>query len=45
MSEELVDEPFNSAADRVKEAYDKAAKDLKSKVEKSKAAALKKISQ
>lgn len=45
MSEELVDEPFKSAAERVDEAYDKATKDLKSKVEKSKSAALKKITQ
>ncbi len=45
MSEELVDEPFRSAAKRVEEAYDKAAEELKSKVEKSKAAALKKITQ
>lgn len=45
MSGELVDEPFKSAAKRVEEAYDKAAEELKSKVEKSKAAALKKITQ
>jgi len=45
MSEELVDEPFKSAAKRVEEAYDKAAEELKSKVEKSKSAALKKITQ
>ena len=45
MSEELVDEPFNSASKRVEEAYDKAAEELKSKVERSKATALKKITQ
>ncbi len=43
MSEELVDEPFKSAAKRVEEAYDKAAEELKSRVEKSKATALRKI--
>lgn len=43
MSEELVDEPFRSASKRLEEAFDKAAEDLKSKVEKSKATALKKI--
>ncbi len=45
MSEELVDEPFRSAAERVEEAYDRAREELKSKVAKSKSAALKKISQ
>jgi hypothetical protein len=45
MSEELVEEPFKTAAKRLEEAYDKAAEELKSKVEKSKAAALKKITQ
>jgi len=44
MSEELVDEPFRSAARRVDEAYEKAKEELKSKVAKSKSAALKKIS-
>ena len=44
MSEDLVEEPFKSAAERVEAAYDKAAEELKAKVEKSKAAALKKIS-
>lgn len=45
MSDELVDEPFRSAAKRVTEAYDKAATELRSKVERAKADALKKISQ
>jgi hypothetical protein len=45
MSEELVDEPFKSAAKRVEEAYGEAAEELKSKVKKSKATALKKITQ
>lgn len=44
MSEDLVEEPFRSAAKRVEDAYDKSAEELKAKVEKSKAAALKKIS-
>ncbi len=44
MSEEIVDEEFKSAAKRVEEAYDGAAKDLKAKVEKAKAEALKKVS-
>lgn len=45
MSEDLVGEPFKSAAKRVSDAYDQATEDLKAKVEKSKADALKKISQ
>jgi hypothetical protein len=45
MSEDLVDEPFKSAAERVNQAYDKASEDLKTKVERSKADALKKIKQ
>ena len=44
MSEELVAEPFKSAAARVDGAYDEAAEDLKSKVSKSKSEALKKVS-
>jgi hypothetical protein len=44
MSEDLVDEPFDSASRRVKEAYDQAAADLKAKVAKAKSEALKKIS-
>jgi hypothetical protein len=45
MSEDLVDEPFKSAAKRVEKAYDAAAEELKQKVAKSKSEALKKISQ
>ena len=45
MSEDLVDEPFRSAAKRVEEAYDRAAEELKAKVQRSKAEALKKVSQ
>jgi len=45
MSEDLVKEPFKAAAKRVEEAYDKAAVDLKGKVERAKAEALKKVSQ
>ena len=45
MSEDLVEEPFNSSAKRVEEAYDKADADLKAKVEKAKSEALKKVTQ
>ncbi|MDG6983224.1 MAG: hypothetical protein JRN28_01510 [Nitrososphaerota archaeon] len=45
MSDNLADEPFKSATKRVAEAYDQAAEELKAKVEKAKAEALKKISQ
>ena len=44
MSADLVDEPFRSAAKRVQDAYDQAAEELKAKVQKSKADALKKVS-
>lgn len=44
MSEDLVDEPFRSAEKRVADAYDGAADELKSKVEKAKAKALKRVS-
>ncbi|HKT22163.1 MAG TPA: hypothetical protein VJR06_06110 [Nitrososphaerales archaeon] len=44
MSDDLVDEPFKAAAKRVADAYDRAADDLKAKVEKAKSDALKKIS-
>ena len=43
MTEDVVDEPFRAAAKRVEEAYDRAAEELKAKVRKSKADALKKI--
>ncbi len=45
MSEDLVEEPFKSATKKVEEAYDKAAADLKVKVERAKSEALKKVSQ
>jgi hypothetical protein len=45
MSEDLVEEPFRSAAKRVSDAYDQAAEELKDRVGKSKADALKKIIQ
>ena len=45
MSEELVDGPFKDAAKRVEEAYDRAKAELKDKVQRSKAEALKKIGQ
>ena len=44
MSEDLVDEPFKSAAKRVQEAYDQAKEALKASVQKSKSDALKKVS-
>ena len=45
MSDDLADEPFKSAAKKVADAYDQAADELKTKVEKAKADALKKITQ
>jgi hypothetical protein len=45
MSEDLVEEPFKSAAKRVEEAYDKAVADLKARVERAKSEALEKVSQ
>jgi hypothetical protein len=45
MSEDLVDEPFKSAATHVKDAFDQAEEELKAKVQRSKADALKKVSQ
>ncbi len=44
MSENLVDEPFDSASKRVQEAYDQAAAELRARVAKAKSEALKKIS-
>jgi len=44
MSEDLVEEPFKSAAKRAEDAYAGAVSELKSKVEKAKSDALKKIS-
>ena len=43
MSKDLVEEPFKAAAKRVEEAYEKASVDLRVKVEKAKAEALRKI--
>ena len=43
MSEDLVDEPFRSAAKRVDETYDRAGEELRAKVAKAKTEALKKI--
>jgi hypothetical protein len=44
MSEDLVDEPFRQTIQRVEEAYDQSEEDLKAKVRKAKAEALKKVS-
>jgi hypothetical protein len=44
VSEDLVDEPFDSASKRVKEAYDQEASELKAKIARAKSDALKKIS-
>ncbi|MDG6898430.1 MAG: hypothetical protein JRN24_01695 [Nitrososphaerota archaeon] len=44
MTEDLVEEPFSAAMKRVEEAYDQAAEDLKEKVKRAKAEALKKVS-
>ena len=44
MSEDLVEEPFKSAAEQVEAAHRQAVSELKSKVEKAKSAALKKVS-
>jgi hypothetical protein len=43
VSEDLVTEPFDSAAKQVDEAHERAVSDLKDKVAKAKAAALKKV--
>jgi len=44
MSEDLADEPFRLTVKRVVEAYDQSAEELKAKVRKAKAEALKKVS-
>lgn len=44
MSSELVDEPFSAAAKRVEDAFDRAAEELKAKLQKAKADAMKKVS-
>jgi len=43
MTEEIVDEPFDAAAERVEAAHQQAVADLRSKLEKAKSAALKKV--
>ncbi len=44
MSGDIVDGPFTSAAEQVERAHQKAVAELKSKVEKAKSEALKKVS-
>jgi hypothetical protein len=44
MTEDTVDEPFNAAADKVEATYQQAVADLKSRLEKARSAALKKVS-
>jgi hypothetical protein len=44
MTEEAIDEPFDAATKKVEAAYTQAVTDLKSKLEKAKSAALKKVS-
>jgi hypothetical protein len=44
MTEETVDGPFNAAAEKVEAAHRQAVADLRSKLEKAKASALKKVS-
>ncbi len=44
MTEEIVNEPFDAAAERVEEAHQQAVADLRSKLEKAKSEALKKVS-
>ena len=43
MTEEIVDEPFDAAVEEVESAHKQAVEDLRSKVERMKAAALKKV--
>jgi len=44
MSEDPMDEPFRSASEQVEEAYQEAVSELRSKVERAKSTALKKVS-
>jgi DNA-binding protein YbaB len=44
MTEETVDEAFNAAVEKVEAAHKQAMADLRSKLEKAKSAALKKVS-
>jgi hypothetical protein len=43
MSEDLSEEPFESASQKVEDSYQVAVAELKSKVEKAKSSALKKL--
>ena len=43
MSEEIVDEPFRSATEKVEAAHQQAVSELKSKIEKAKSDALRKV--
>jgi len=44
MTEEIIDEPFDAAAEKVEAEHQRAVADLRSKIERAKAAALKKVS-
>jgi len=44
MTEETVDEAFDAASEKVEAAHQQAVADLRSKLEKAKSAALKKVS-
>jgi len=44
MSEELVNEPFDEAAEKVEAAHKQAVADLRSRLEKARSTALKKVS-
>lgn len=44
MTEEIIDEPFDDAAEKVEAAHQQAVADLRAKLEKAKSAALKKVS-
>ncbi|MGD0397182.1 MAG: hypothetical protein ABSB26_09815 [Nitrososphaerales archaeon] len=44
MTEETVDEPFSIAVEKVEAAHKQAVADLRSKLERAKSAALKKVS-
>jgi len=44
MTEEIVDEPFNAAAEKVESAHQQAVADLRSRLKKARSAALKKVS-
>ena len=44
MTEETVDEPFNAAAEKIEAAHKQAVAELRSKLEKARSVALKKVS-